>query len=1597
MTLLLGVFTSAQSQTLGNEWINYSQNYYKFKIGKNGVYRIPYNLLTSNGMASVQGNQFAMYREGVQIPIYVTTTGALGNNDYIEFYASGANGNMDKELFYNEADQGNDQVNIVSDSSVYFLTYTATGGSNLRFSLHNNVLPATLPAAEPFCITTVRPNADNKAAFSLGASLAGAGYNGVYHAGAFDKGEGFTYPQGSTVTLPFTIEAPYTPSNPVLTTSILYYGRNSNRYIRQRVANQLVHDTIISAYAFIKSATPFNESFLAASTTVTIQSQSDRAHVYKANITYNRTFNFANVSTLNFEVPSNGLDQLLSIAGLGASHDNIMVDLTTNNLYHLGAQSNVILDPVSEARQMFFAQDAENVTSLKPVTFRDYTAAANQGSYIILSDDAFINIPGGGVEQYRNYRSSVAGGSYDVVVVSANELYDQFGWGYEYHPLAIRRFLSYADQSSSWVSKPEYMFIIGKGVSYDKLRNYMNMNPAEKFPMVPTFGVPGADNLFAEIGNTSIPRVAIGRLSAFDDLEILNYLQKVQAYEIAIKTPAVPTLENTLWKKRALHVAGTTDDAYQFEFYNALNTAKAIYEDSLIGGTVYTTQRTASFVGQDIGAILDSIIEGGVQYISYYGHASASGFNYNLNNPEHLVSSPRLPIFLAFGCDVARIFEPSRSKTISERYVSYPDGGSVAMVASTTIGWTGFLAYYMEGLYLKFCRDEYGKTLGKQYISNIARMANYIGGPVFNKAHMQNMLLQGDPGLSVFSPEKPDYYVDADLVSAASEIVNTLNDTVSINVKVYNLGKVLEQPVSVVLTKTKEGSSTVLYSDTINVIVRNHKDVKFVVPVDKVNDNGMFTYTITLNPGQTIDEISFDNNTASTNIFYGFNKLVPTYPQEFAIVGSQNLELKATTINPFGDVQTYVLEVDTTEFFNSPIKATLTVNGLGGVISWPMPITMQDSTVYYWRTAVDVPNLTEMDWSYSSFIYLNGIPSGWNQSHYFQYAKDSFDALFITEPERVFTGMHYYKRLMAESGIYGHGSGNNQYLDITRISFGTCMPSANLVDAMLIVVLDPTTGATIENTGQVPGAVFSSCTTGDRKGQYEFRIDDTTGRRQAMEFLNSIPEGYYILVKSNTRSTATSLTTSQMWKDDEAYWGPGVSLYHTLEDLGFPYLDNIGEKIPYAGVVKKGDTTFAPQMVVGASETDILVLDASLPFQLPQGKMYSTVIGPSSEWQQLLWKTTSTDGNDVGDSTLVIVKGLTSLEDSGVVLFTTTNSDTSLQTISASQYPYLQLEWYAQDSTNLTLPQLAYWRILHLSLPEAALIPALAYQGSDTVAAGTPLTFSFAVENVNNIPMDSMKVRFKLLSLTDSSTVTFDPPKFNPLHAGDTIMVGLYDLNTSVMAGEYLLFVEANPDDDQPELFHPNNLGYLKFFVDNGSLPVGLLKFEAEKQHEKALLSWVTVNETNNAGFMIERSANAKVWQRIGFTESKSENGNSSSVLNYSFEDEKPLKGKNYYRLQQLDKDGKVNLSPVRMLVFNSGFDIDVHPNPANTTVVVSGLKGNESVTVTDMTGKQVFSASVSGSELNIDLSHFAEGVYNISVYDTNGQMLLNRKLVKVR
>lgn len=1595
----------AHAQVLGNEWINYSQSYFKIKIGKNGIYRIPQALLQSNGMGGVAGTQFALYREGQQVPIYVSTNGTLTGTDYIEFYGSRADGKMDTELYVPATRQMNTEINIISDTSVYFLTYSAVGVANARLQLHANVMPAIPPVAEPFCVTTVYPNEDPRATQSPGET-----YSSIinFHTAKFDKAEGPSYASVSNLDLIFPTVAVYTTAAaPTLTTSLYFFNRLNNRALRLRVnktessitaAAGLLLDTVVNAYALITKSIPFNQALLGANGTRFRVQGGASWYVLKAGLQYNRTFNFSGVSALDFSVAGNNQEQLLTLTNLNTTAANIIVDRSSNNIYHLSAGNNVLLQPLSGRRDLFFADNPSEISTVEQITFTDYTQAMNQGSYLILTDDEFIGIPNGGVAQYKNYRSSADGGDFNTVVISANQLYDQFGWGYDYHPLGIKRFLRYAAASISWQAKPEYMFIIGKGITYHKISHYINNRATLNFPIVPTFGDPGSDNLFAEIGNSSIPSIPIGRLSAKTDQDIQVYLSKVMAYETAQKVPAYPNLENSLWKKSALHVAGSTDAANQPTFNNALNVCKSILEDTMIGGTVHTTSLATASVLDNTSARMDSLTQAGLQYITYYGHASSSGFDYNLNNPERINSHPRYPIFLAFGCDVARIFEPSNSISISERYLAEPQGGAVAMVASTNLGWTGYLDYYMQGLYIKMARDDYGKTFGKQYLSNLSRMATF-NTTAFTDAHLQNFLLQGDPGLRVFSPDKPDYFIDSTLVSATPTDLNTSVDSFKINTKIYNLGRSTRRLVPVVLTKMKNGDSTVLYSDTVRVSVLNSRNVTFTVPVDKINDVGLLHYVITVNPQRVPDELSFSNNKGAIDLYIGASALVPTYPYEFSIVNQQNIELKATTLSPFGAPMNFIMEVDTTEYFNSPLKVTQNATGSGGVIKWTMPITMTDSTVYYWRTAVDTTVSGRKYWSTSSFIYLPAAGQGWNQSHFFQFQKDKFGLIQVEEPDRIFKGVRYFQPLSIQARVFGYGGESSIYLNNAHKGFGSCVSPNLNAQGILLMVIDNVTGKFLKNTNQFAGAV-TACGGVDRENQFEFLIADSVSRRRVAEFLDAVPAGHYVVVRSSSYNTTANTTSAADWISDEANMGIGNTLLHKFQDLGFSNITDLVGNLPFAGVAQKGNTSFGAVLSIGNTVEDLINLQVDLPFVISSGTLTSSVIGPATQWQQLQWRSTNDlDAFPGNDRSVVSVWGLTHPDQVGDSLFSTTNVDTSLSTISAAQYPYLRIKWFARDSVTMTLPQLAYWRVLHQQVPEAALNPRLASQYEDTVNVGALMNFRFAMENLSSVPMDSMKVRFRILNLESNSTTVFDPPKFRPMSGNDTVMVGLYGINSTSFIGRNVLYVEANPADDrQPEQYHPNNSGFFPFVVDDGALPVKIMSFDVHKQGEAALLEWITASERNSHGFGVEKSGDGKAWTKIGYVDSRSTGGNSSAMLSYKFVDEKPFAGLNYYRLKQTDLDGKYEYSIVRTLRFDNSDNIEVYPNPANTYIEISGLTGDEDIVIFDVGGRKVneFKAQRANT-VTLSLANLGEGTYMVNIIDPNGQISASKKVVKIK
>jgi hypothetical protein len=111
------------------------------------------------------------------------------------------------------------------------------------------------------------------------------------------------------------------------------------------------------------------------------------------------------------------------------------------------------------------------------------------------------------------------------------------------------------------------------------------------------------------------------------------------------------------------------------------------------------------------------------------------------------------------------------------------------------------------------------------------------------------------------------------------------------------------------------------------------------------------------------------------------------------------------------------------------------------------------------------------------------------------------------------------------------------------------------------------------------------------------------------------------------------------------------------------------------------------------------------------------------------------------------------------------------------------------------------------------------------------------------------------------------------------------------------------------------------------ALPVTWLNFNGILRNNETYLNWSTATEINNNGFEVQKSMNGQTFSRIGFVTGA---GNSSLINNYSYTDAKVLSGSNYYRLKQIDLDGRFTYSPVIKLN-NSKFEWAVMGNPVNS------------------------------------------------------------------
>ncbi|MFN0173008.1 MAG: T9SS type A sorting domain-containing protein [Saprospiraceae bacterium] len=151
-------------------------------------------------------------------------------------------------------------------------------------------------------------------------------------------------------------------------------------------------------------------------------------------------------------------------------------------------------------------------------------------------------------------------------------------------------------------------------------------------------------------------------------------------------------------------------------------------------------------------------------------------------------------------------------------------------------------------------------------------------------------------------------------------------------------------------------------------------------------------------------------------------------------------------------------------------------------------------------------------------------------------------------------------------------------------------------------------------------------------------------------------------------------------------------------------------------------------------------------------------------------------------------------------------------------------------------------------------------------------------------------------------------------------------------------------------------------FLFNGAvtLPIELLYFKSKSDNGATELTWSTATEIDNDYFSIQRSTNGHIFSEIGQERGA---GTSYEPQDYIFTDERPLQGKNYYRLKQVDFDGKYSYSQVVTATFSKTSLMTLAPVPAVET-------------------------------LNIQLEKPSNDDGNWQVYDLNGRLLLSGEML---
>jgi len=970
ITLSLFIISVSNLYSQNFNWITPNKTYLKLYVIEDGVYRIDKTDFTNNGVntSGIDPRTVKVLYKGNQIPIFFQgeSDGTFDDADYLDFYGVRNYGGPTKHYNgYSNAVEyvTEEKYNNYSDTNAYWIDW---GGNNgVRMEVSNFVSPLNHP--DNFSMQPVHFERD--IIYYLGETV-NSNTDFRYFSNEKVAGESWFWKVMSTNDVhtetfnPVNVTGAQSCELNLLLFPISYNIQASNEHIVEvRINNNLVGTLISDSLRRMDTTLYFSPSLLNSNvsndisltyTPVTGNFFQPRIHLDYFEIKYPKAFSLVNNFT-NIKFSGNDTtSKKITVNGVLSSNPLSIYDVTNGIKIENQSISQNTLTFSGKSNAEF--EIANTVISKKPFRIenrqvKNLTSSSNGADYLIVYHSLFESQ----AEQLKNHRQSF--NNFRVFNAEIKDIYDIFNYGIE-DPSAVRNFINYAVDNWS-----------GPSVKYVNLFGRASLDPKKNSPgsvfyqnLVPTYGNPPTDGYFVNFNFgtfTYYHQISIGRLPVYTANEAQNVVDKIITYDL--QPPEK-------WWKNYIAITGGGNRSEQLNFQakseNFINSYFKPAPASMNIARIYRND-SSGYVTYNYKDSIKKEFDRGSMIVNFIGHAAAQDWEIGLEDPTTLANGNKQPLVLSFTCFTGQNSETNR-RSFGEEFILEPGKLAIGFVGTTGWSFSGVGDSYNDRLIKNFAKDSV------RYIGDLMSYASQQVGQDSSSFASRNTVncynLLGDPATQLLMKPKPEFDIRQNDYSLSNNYP-AIGENIKLRIFPKNLGTFADS-VRIRFNIKKDG----VLSQSKDTVFRFFGYIDTIDHFFKIETIGNYNMTVIMDPNKFYQQSFYDNDSITFALTLRNVSYVQIKPLDNGVVTSQ--DFKFTGLNPNVDYRSnsikIILQIDTSEIFNSPSLQTYNNSSISGVSSSfnvNLPVT-DLNTLYYLRTNAVINN-DSSGWSEITNIIYN--------------------------------------------------------------------------------------------------------------------------------------------------------------------------------------------------------------------------------------------------------------------------------------------------------------------------------------------------------------------------------------------------------------------------------------------------------------------------------------------------------------------------------------------------------------------------------------------------------------------------------------------------